>query len=150
MRSGELAKRLGISPDTLRHYERRGMIPLPQRTPCGYRIYSDAAVQRIQLVRRAVAVGFGLDELARIFAVRDAGGVPCHQVRALADEKLADIDLRIRELKQLQKTLRRLTADWDVRLKRSNGARASLLELLPASGVANPHPLKPNQKPRNR
>jgi Predicted transcriptional regulators len=150
MRSGELARRLGISPDTLRHYERKGLIARPQRTPGGYRIYGDAAVQRIQLVRRAVAVGFGLDELARIFAVRDKGGVPCRHVRALADEKIADIEVRIRELKQLQKTLRRLTADWDVRLKRSNGGRASLLESLPVSGVADPRSFKPKTKSRNR
>ena len=150
MRSGELAKRLGISPDTLRHYERKKLLAPPQRTSGGYRVYGEDAVERILLVRRALGAGFGLDELARILAIRDSGGAPCRKVRALAGEKLVEIEQRIRDLRQLQKRLRRITADWDERLARSNGGRASLLESLPLPGIAAPRPLKPKRKPRNR
>lgn len=149
MRSGELAKRLGISPDTLRHYERKRLLAPPHRTSGGYRVYGEEAVDRVLLVRRALAVGFSLDELARIFAIRDRGGAPCNKVRALAGEKLMEIEQRIRDLRQLRKTLRRLTADWDARLARSNGGRAALLESLPLPGVAHPRPLKPKSSQRN-
>jgi DNA-binding transcriptional MerR regulator len=150
MRSGELAKRLGISPDTLRHYERKGLLAPPQRTSGGYRVYGDDAVERILLVRRALGVGFGLDDLSRIFAIRDSGGAPCRKVRALAGEKLVEIEQRIRDLRQLQKRLRRIASEWDDRLAQSNGGRASLLESLPIPGIAAPPPLKPKRKPRNR
>ena len=150
MRSGELAKRLGISPDTLRHYERKGLLAPPLRTTGGYRVYGEDAVERILLVRRALGAGFGLDELSRILAIRDSGGAPCRKVRALAGEKLVEIEQRIRDLRQLQKRLRRITAEWDAKLAKSNGGRASLLESLPLPGIADPRPLKPKRKPRNR
>lgn len=61
-----LARRLGISPDTLRYYERKGVLPPPPRTANGYRRYPPAAVARVQLIQRALAVGFTLNELARV------------------------------------------------------------------------------------
>jgi hypothetical protein len=88
--------------------------------------------------------------MSRIFAIRDSGGAPCHKVRALAGEKLLEIEQRIRDLRQLQKRLRRIAAEWDERLAQSNGGRASLLESLPIAGIAAPPPLKPKRKTRNR
>jgi len=64
MRSGELARICGISTDTLRHYERVGVLPRPKRTPGGYRQYPSEALKRVQLVRRALEIGFTLDDLA--------------------------------------------------------------------------------------
>src|SRR6185295_15337497 len=88
-RSGELARLAGVSPDTLRHYERKRLLQRPRRSANGYREYPPSTLDRVHLVRRALAVGFTLDELARILSVRDQGGAPCRQVRALAGEKLA-------------------------------------------------------------
>src|SRR5947207_15027156 len=82
LRSGELARRAGVSPDTLRHYERKGLLA-PCRTPSGYREYSAEAVDRVRLIRRALSIGFSLDELAPILAARDRGRAPCRAVRAL-------------------------------------------------------------------
>src|SRR5579864_1568601 len=116
MRSGELARECGISTDTLRHYERVGVLPKPKRTLAGYRQYPPEAVKRVRLVRRALEIGFTLDELARILKVRDSGGAPCREVRALAELKLRQVIAKIEELGELRDHMRRVLADWDQRL----------------------------------
>lgn len=134
MRSGELAKLTGVSTDTLRHYERLGLLARPRRTEGGYRLYHASAVQRVQLVRRALSVGFSLPELVRILRVRDAGGAPCKQVRALAISKLEQIEQRLKELQLMRKQVKELIATWDKRLDQTpEGERAGLLEMLPSS-----------------
>jgi len=131
MRSGELARLAGVSTDTLRHYERLGVLASPGRTTSGYRVYQAAALQRVLLIRRALAVGFSLPELARILRVRDAGGAPCKQVRAMAECNLGEIDRRIEEMLLLRKQLAELLAAWDERLDGTpSGQRAGLLEML--------------------
>jgi DNA-binding transcriptional MerR regulator len=133
-RSGELAEATGVSRDTLRHYERLGLLPRPRRTRSNYRQYAPDAVQRVQLIQRALSVGFSLAELTRVLRVRDAGGAPCRQVRALAADKLREIDRRLGELVAMRQLLKQLIVDWDERLKRTpDGQRAGLLELLPGS-----------------
>lgn len=135
MRAGELAESAGVSTDTLRHYERKGVLPRPRRGSNGYRQYPPEAVARVALVRRALAVGFTLDELARVLKVRDGGAAPCRKVRALAAEKLAEVEERLAELTELRAELRSTLDEWDARLARtSDGGRAGLLESLAAKG----------------
>jgi len=132
-RSGELAALAGVSTDTLRHYERKGVLARPLRKANDYRQYPATALQRIRLIRRALAVGFTLDELATVLKVRDRGGAPCMEVRALAAAKLSDIETRLREMSELRKELRAVLKDWDTRLEhRAPGQRAHLLESLHA------------------
>ena len=127
--SGELAELAGVSRDTLRHYERKGVLPRPLRGHNGYRRYPREALPRVQLVRRALSVGFTLDELARVLQVRDAGGAPCEEVRSIAAQKLLDIQDQLRELTALRDDLQKTLRDWDARLAhRGNGKRANLLE----------------------
>ena len=131
--AGELAKRAGVSTDTLRHYERKGVLTRPPRLANGYRQYSPSALDRVQLVRRALAVGFTLDELAKVLRVRDQGGAPCAEVRALAAAKLSEVETRLRDLTDLRNELRTVLKDWDKRLsQRGHGERAHLLESLGA------------------
>jgi len=88
----------------------------------------------VQLVRRALSVGFTLDELATILNVRDRGGAPCEEVRNLAVQKLANIETQLRDLTSLRDQLRRTLRDWDARLAhRSKGERVGLLESLGAN-----------------
>ena len=132
-RSGELAELAGISTDTLRHYERKGVLARPLRKANDYRQYPASALQRVRLIRRAIAVGFTLDELASVLNVRDSGGAPCMEVRALAAAKLSDIETRLREMSELRKELRAVLKDWDIRLEhRAPGQRVHLLESLNA------------------
>lgn len=130
--SGELADLAGVSRDTLRHYERKGVLPRPLRGHNAYRQYPPEALQRVQLVRRALSVGFTLNELAKVLKVRDAGGAPCEEVRKLAAQKLLNVQDQLRELTKLRDDLQETLKEWDARLAhRSNGKRANLLESLP-------------------
>jgi DNA-binding transcriptional MerR regulator len=139
--AGELARLAGVSTDTLRHYERKGVLPAPQRAPNGYRRYPPEALARVRLVRRALGVGFTLAELATILRARERGRAPCREVRALAARKLAQVEARLEELLALREELRQTLGDWDARLTRvADGERAGLLEALTTrnSAVAAP------------
>ena len=152
MRSSELARLAGVSPDTLRHYERKGLLPKARRAPNGYREYPPEACARVRLVRRAVAIGFTLDELALVVKVRDQGGAPCGEVRALAAGKLAVLEARIAEMEDARERLRDVLARWDALLAATpRGARAALLDAL--EGVVEPggpSPLVPHALRRRR
>ena len=129
LRSGELARLAGVSADTLRHYERKGLLARPHRSANGYREYLASDLDRVRLVQGALGIGFTLDELARILSVRDRGGAPCHEVRALAATKLSDVEAQLKELTRLRDELRRLLKNWDTLLSRhSPPERARLLE----------------------
>jgi DNA-binding transcriptional MerR regulator len=129
MRSGKLAELAGVSADTLRHYERLGLLPPPQRSAGGYRLYAPSALDRVRMIRRALAIGFSLKELGRILRVREQGGAPCREVRSMAGEKLAELERKIEEMTALQRLLKGLLAQWDRKLSRTpKGSKAFLLE----------------------
>ena len=136
-RSGALAREAGVSTDTLRHYERRGLLARPRRLSNGYREYGPDALPRVRLIQRALSVGFTLDELGRILKARARGAPPCRQVRALAADRLAEIDERIEDLEAFRDALRETLRVWDERLSRvGDGEAAHLLETLADSGPA--------------
>ena len=138
-RSGELARLAGVSTDTLRHYERKGVLPVAGRLNNGYRKYPPDSLDRVRLVRRALAVGFTLDELAQFLKARDRGQAPCREVRALAEEKLADLERRLEEMMSLRGEMRAIIGDWDRRLKgKKKGERAGLLEALAQQEAGGP------------
>jgi DNA-binding transcriptional MerR regulator len=146
LRPTELARAARVSPDTLRHYEAKGLLPAPARSRNGYREYPPEALGRVRLVRRAVALGFTLDELARIVRVRDQGGAPCRDVRDLAVAKLALLERRIADLRATCDRLRSVVEHWNDLLARTpSGRRAALLEAL--EGLVedgHPSPLLPD------
>lgn len=151
LRSGDLARLSGVSADTLRHYERKGLLK-PRRAPNGYREYPRHAVERVRLIRAALAIGFKLDDLERVFKIRDAGGAPCRQVRELAAAKLDEIEALVRDLTAMRDEMRELLKDWDRRLDSAPPDEpARLLETLAAIGLANVRaiaPLKPRHSTR--
>lgn len=130
MQSSELALLAGISADTLRYYERNRLLPAPQRSSSGYRLFPPEALMRVQMIRGALSVGFSIKELAQIFTVRDHGGIPCHQVRKLGTEKLGLVESQIKDLQSKRRELKKTLANWDRLLKQTpHGKRASLLEV---------------------
>jgi DNA-binding transcriptional MerR regulator len=134
MRSGELARLTGVSADTLRHYEKMGLLAPPHRAANGYREYSDATVARVRLIQRALDMGFSLTDLARVLRERDRGGAPCRQVRAIATARLQALDERIAELQRLRAELHEMVDAWDQRLAAiAPGQRAGLLDALAAT-----------------
>ena len=152
--SGELAKRAGISTDTLHHYERLGVLTEVERAGNGYRQYPVESVARVAAIRQALDLGFTLQELGRFFAARMSGKPPCRQVRALASEKLEAVRAQMAALRKLEEELERIIGDWDERLSAADpeGVPARLLDSL---GEATALPLtrqQPNRglKRRNR
>src|SRR4029434_9079813 len=98
MRIGELARTTGISADTIRYYEKRGLMATAQRTAGGERASPDGAANRIRVIRNAVGLGFPLDEIARVLKVRDSGGSPCRQGRDYAHALVTQMGRRIHGL----------------------------------------------------
>jgi len=150
LRSGDLAKLTGLSPDTIRHYERVRVLPEAPRTASGYRVYGRDAVDRVRLVQRALQLGFSLSELSEILKVRDCGGVPCHRVLKLTEEKLRHLGEHIEELRETQHYMRRLVKQWRKTLAHTEpGHKAMLLHSLADDPLPVTKPTH-NLKGRNR
>ena len=129
LRSGELARLAGVSSDTLRYYERNRLLPLPPRASNGYRCYPPESLARVQLIRRALGLGFSIDELRRVLKARDSGNAPCKMVRELGAQKLKALDLQLQELTRFREELSAVLRDWDARLRsQRDGSPARLLE----------------------
>ena len=128
-RTGELAKQAGVSPDTIRHYERLGVLPAAQRGRNGYRRFPVTAVQRIVVIQRALEAGFSLADMRRVLRIRDAGGVPCRQVYGMAEQRLGELERRIADLQILRDELAGALAEWRVALASTPpDRRAGLLD----------------------
>ena len=132
LRIGQVAERAGVSADTIRYYERLGLLPKPQRSPSRYREYPEQILNRIALIRNAMRFGFSLIEIRGFLRVRETGGKPCHQVRQAAQTLLDRVDQQILELTATRETMRQTLMQWDVALARTPAAQhARLLERLP-------------------
>jgi len=102
---GQVADALGIPTRTVRFYERRGLLPEPQRAENGYRVYDDTSLVRLKFIRSAQTAGLTLAEIASIIHVRDDGTPPCSHVDALLETKLADVRDRRRHLADMEAEL---------------------------------------------
>jgi len=106
---GEVARRARVNVETVRFYEREGLIAQPPRRRSGYRQYPEDAVRRIQFIRHAKELGFTLQEIADLLSLRVARGSSCEAVRVRATAKIADIDRRILDLERMRTALQELT-----------------------------------------
>jgi MerR family transcriptional regulator, copper efflux regulator len=107
MMIGRAARLCGIGVETIRFYEREGLIPQPERKPSGYRVYTDEMVKQIQFIRQSKELGFTLREIKELLALRLDGGKACDEVRSLAEEKMTDISERIRKLNKIRRATKR-------------------------------------------
>ncbi|HWU69241.1 MAG TPA: MerR family transcriptional regulator [Stenotrophobium sp.] len=103
---GKLASQARVPIDTIRYYERSGLLPEPQRRPSGYRVYDADAVLRLRFIRRAKQLGFTLDEIAELMALSASDDVKA--VKAAAQARLENIETRIRELQRMRRGLKQL------------------------------------------
>lgn len=110
MKIGELAQRGGVRVDTVRYYERQGLLPLPSRRPSGYRSYAPSDVSRLRFVRRAKTLSFTLDEIRELLTFSDDRGNDMGGLKTVALEKLADVEARLRELAYIRDDLRAMVA----------------------------------------
>jgi MerR family copper efflux transcriptional regulator len=145
--SGELAKATGVSADTIRHYEKIGVLPKAVRSTSGYRVYPQTAVERVLVVQRALRIGFTLAELAEVLKDRDAGGAPCQRVFELAHQKLVGIRSDIAALTQTERYLKKVLTDWESRVQLAGkGQKAHLLHSLTDVLKNSPGPTKFRRK----
>ena len=132
IRIGQVAEQCDVSRDTIRHYEKLGLLRAVTRTASGYRIYGQDVVERIQFIRRAVRFGFSLPELSTFLNARESGRPPCRTVRAAAGRILAEMEQQIAELTVARNSIQMTLIEWDRRLSSAApGSPALLLESLP-------------------
>ena len=111
MTIGKLAQAAGVGIDTVRFYERSGLLGKPMRSSSGYRLYAPSEVDRLRFIRRAKALGFTLEQIAELLSLSQGGDRA--DVKALASGRLVEIDLRIADLIAMRESLARLVEDCD-------------------------------------
>lgn len=113
MKIGELAEQTGVNVQTVRYYERRGLLPEPERMYSGYRRYSDRDLLRLRFILRAKALGFTLSEVRELLELRVDPDSTVSDVRRRALDKIADAEAKIRDLEEIRSVLRRLVDACD-------------------------------------
>lgn len=109
---GHLAREAGINLETVRYYEREGLLPKAPRSASGYRLFPIDATRRLRFIRRAQELGFSLKEIRELFALRVSPRTTSAEIRKRAEAKIADIEGRIKSLESMSKSLRKLTRSW--------------------------------------
>ena len=108
LRTGELARRANVNVETLRFYERQGLLPKPPQRASGYREYPPEAVGLVQFIKRAQTLGFSLREIKELLALREVPRATCGDVRVLAQRKIEEIDAKISDLHAMRAALTKL------------------------------------------
>ena len=106
---GQVARRADVGIETVRFYEREGLLDEPDRKPSGYRQYDESVVARLRFIRRAKELGFTLKEIKELLSLRVDPSTTCADVRRRAESKAADIDEKIRTLRRMKRALVKLT-----------------------------------------
>lgn len=107
---GKVAKEASVNIETIRFYEKKGLLPKPPRSRSGYRQYSPETVSRVRFIKRSQELGFSLEEIAELLSLRVEPGTTCGDVKRKAEEKLGDIEKKIRDLKQMKSALSSLAS----------------------------------------
>lgn len=113
---GQLAKAAGVNVQTVRFYEREGILKPQTRLDSGYRVYNEDSLKRLHFIRQAKDLGFSLDEIQSLLNLRVRSVDRCNQVRSKAEQKLKDVQQKITHLKKLERTLKSLVSDCENRV----------------------------------
>ncbi len=108
MRTSQLAQRTGVNTETVRYYERRGLLPEPPRTSGGYRDYTSQAERVVRFIKQAQSLGFTLNDTEELLHLADGGPESCDEVQRMAAEKIAALEEKIRLLEEMRTSLERL------------------------------------------
>jgi DNA-binding transcriptional MerR regulator len=108
LRVAEVAEAVGVAPDTIRYYERAGLLPPPARTQAGYRAYDAAAIERVRFIQGAQRLGLRLRDIRDLLAVRDTGQCPCEPAEELLKRRLAELDAELARLTALRREMVRM------------------------------------------
>lgn len=109
---GDLAKRTGVNPKTIRYYEEIKLLLKPKRERNNYRVYSQDTIKRLNFIKKAQSLGFILREIKEILALRDRGFKPCSHVRDLLKQRVIDLDQKLAELTVLRREFKKVEDEW--------------------------------------
>ena len=104
----KLASQVGTSSDTLRYYERIGLLPEPARSPAGYRLYDDDAIERVRFIKRAQRFGLRLEEIGELLSIRERGMCPCGRTRRMLEARVAELSEEMNALRRLRDDIQRM------------------------------------------
>lgn len=107
----KLADQVGTSSDTLRYYERIGLLPEPARSPAGYRLYEEEAVERVRFIKRAQRFGLRLEEIGELLSIRERGLCPCGQTRRMLEDRVAELTAEMAALQRLRDEIQEMVDD---------------------------------------
>ncbi len=110
---GRLARLGGVNLETIRYYEREGLLQKPPRTPAGYRMFPSDTARRVRFIKRAQELGFSLSEIRELLALKMKPGTQRKDIRARAEAKIADIEQKIETLERMKRALRNMTERCD-------------------------------------
>ena len=111
--SGALARQAGVNVETIRYYEKIGLMPEPIRADNGYRVYGETGLKRLSFIRRCRELGFSLDEVRGLLGLVDGGDYTCAEVRDLSVVRLGDVRQKIRDLRKMERTLKEMVSQCD-------------------------------------
>jgi DNA-binding transcriptional MerR regulator len=113
LKIGEVARRAGVGVETVRFYERSGLLDSPARTEGGYRLYDSRALKTLEFIKRAQSLGFTLEEIKRIIAESRAGQRPCAEARETVRRRLAELDKEMAQIRRYRNALAATLKQWD-------------------------------------
>ncbi len=134
---GDVAKRLGLNPRTIRYYERIGLLPKAVRTESGYRVYNSDTVSRLEFILRAKELGLKLEEIKEIIAIHDRGERPCPCTTDFLNNKISEIDEKMKALSDLKIKLIKL-----LKPAKSKATQASICPIIESSKKPLDSPLE--------
>ncbi|MBO0857831.1 MAG: heavy metal-responsive transcriptional regulator [Chloracidobacterium sp.] len=146
LKIGEVARRCGVGVETLRFYERSGLLERPARTEGGYRLYDARALKTVEFIKRAQSLGFSLDEIKRIIAESRAGQRPCAEVRETVRRRLAELDEQMTQIRRYRNALATTLKQWDEK----GFADGDFCGLIESAEIAVAQPERNNLKRRLR
>lgn len=129
---GTVAKQAGVKIDTLRFYERQGVVPEPSRTDSNYRVYPEDTVLRVRFVKRAQDLGFSLREIKGLLELRARPGSKCEDVRRQAIDKIAEIEDKVRSLRAMKSALAKLAEECST--SKGSATACPILDSLDTNG----------------
>ncbi len=133
---GALSKQTGCNIETIRYYEKAGLLPVPARTPAGYRQYASTHLKRLTFIRRARALGFSIEEVRKLLKLADERKRPCAEVRVVAGVHLKDVQAKIADLRAMERVLRETVS----KCASGRSPDCPLIESLSRENPGNPSP----------
>lgn len=133
MQIGSIARKIGLTPDAIRFYERNSLLPRPPRTSGGFRQYSDSDLETLEFIRQAQGLGFTLKEVRELLALRGRRVRPCAPVRRRLRQKLSDVQIKLADLQKLERELRVALRACDRELRKKSAPCPLLSRIAPAN-----------------